>query len=352
VTPWAANFIGLAVKPGFSMVDTGAQDGVCGRIAMEQIKDLLRRHGLQVVHRPAPPNRQCIGVGGGARVIAVVDVPVALAHYPGVVTMTVLDDQPGQEVPPLLPINLLEGLGSIIDVKRRRMELTSIGRVVPLERIATGHLITDMMDFGPEGWKLPVLLWKQYGGRDPFQLNSIGIKRGREDMSGAGPFSDGSSHHLAADPAKATKHKTGKDHWEEKEDRWIRHHLRPRTAKFTPIGSKGAPPVQAITGTRRTVAMTVGTDAPEVVDDTWTGPQAHEHFAGRWTGRTEFFKVQTSNGPDSGRAQEGSMYKERGFGGGSGSVESQGESEKTSPRFATRVPGVRSGIVGQSIKLC
>jgi hypothetical protein len=91
--------VGLAVKLGYSMVDTGAQDGVCGRLAMEQIKDLLRRHGLQVLHRPLPANRQCNDVGG-AQVVAVVDVPVALARYPGVVTMTVLDDQAGQEVPP------------------------------------------------------------------------------------------------------------------------------------------------------------------------------------------------------------------------------------------------------------
>ena len=76
-------------------------------------------------------------------------------------------------------------------------------------------------------------------------------------------------------------------------------------AKFTPIGSKGAPPAQAITDVRRTVALTVGMDHPEIVEDTWTGPQAYEHFAGRWTGRTEFFKVQTLIGPDSGRAQEG-----------------------------------------------
>jgi hypothetical protein len=92
----------------------------------------------------------------------------------------------------------MEGLGSIIDVKRRRLEMTSIGRVALLERIAIGHLITDIMDLGPQGWKLPVPLWEQYGGHDPFQLNSAGVKRRREAMSGDGSSVDSSSHHLVA----------------------------------------------------------------------------------------------------------------------------------------------------------
>ena len=36
------------------------------------------------------------------------------------------------------------------------------------------------------------------------------------------------------------------DYWEETEDAWVRHHLVPRIAKFTPVGVRGAPAVESL----------------------------------------------------------------------------------------------------------
>eukprot|EP00959_Pyramimonas_sp_CCMP1952_P383596 8038749-Pyramimonas_sp.AAC.1 len=70
------------------------------------------------------PSKAAHGVGGAARVINVVLFPLCLGQVLGIIETTVLADN----VPHILSVNLLEYLGSVIDLPRNTLQLERLGR--------------------------------------------------------------------------------------------------------------------------------------------------------------------------------------------------------------------------------
>lgn len=142
-------FVGLTTNPASAIVDTAAQDGLIGKAALERLKRQLAEHGLQVVMT----NKQARahGVGGPARVIGIVAIPLGIAGSSGVLEATVVDN----DVPLLLPIKLLRSLHAVIDVGRSCITFQELGETLDLHNLPSGHVAMDVLSFGEKGFCLP-----------------------------------------------------------------------------------------------------------------------------------------------------------------------------------------------------
>ena len=142
-------FVGLTTSPASAIVDTAAQDGLIGKDALERLKRQLAEHGLRVVMT----NKQARahGVGGPAKAIGIVAIPLGLAGSSGVLEATVVEN----DVPLLLPIKLLRSLHAVIDVGRSCITFQELGESLELYNLPSGHVAVDVLNFGNEGFRLP-----------------------------------------------------------------------------------------------------------------------------------------------------------------------------------------------------
>eukprot|EP00973_Karenia_brevis_P042783 5922356-Karenia_brevis.AAC.1 len=66
--------------PCHGLVDTGAQDGVCGLWHFQGwCACLAKRHGLRFRFRPVPTEFEAGGVGGQAKPVIFADMPMGVA---------------------------------------------------------------------------------------------------------------------------------------------------------------------------------------------------------------------------------------------------------------------------------
>ena len=150
--PWQLNevwFVGLTTCPTLAVVDTAAQDGLIGSVALERLKGRLAELGLQVVQ--TQKQARAHGVGGAAKVLGIVAVPLGIAQTSGVLEVTVVEG----EIPLLLPIKMLQQLHALIDLPRSCLHFDKLQKTVPLCKLPSGHIAIDILDFGEEGFVYP-----------------------------------------------------------------------------------------------------------------------------------------------------------------------------------------------------
>ena len=82
-------FIGLAVTPGYALVDTGAQHGVLGPEAFKAVESSLAVFGLKPRIIPTL-QLTATGVGGSTEFIKSAEIPVALKGVSGILTIHVV----------------------------------------------------------------------------------------------------------------------------------------------------------------------------------------------------------------------------------------------------------------------
>ena len=150
-----------------ALVDTGAEEGVMGSTAYEQIKDELLTHNLKDCPLTTSPN-PCCGVGGQANPLLVTDIPIAVAGLHGVIRFTILEDKEHIKTPPLLPVSFLEVLGAKIDLETDILS-TKWGHTTQLRRMNSRHRAVNILDFGYREWHLPHV-HRGSTGEDPFQM--------------------------------------------------------------------------------------------------------------------------------------------------------------------------------------
>ena len=144
----ATFFIGLMTNPAYAVVDTAAQDGLIGHQALERLKVQLADLGLQVswTGRKAKAH----GVGGAAKVIGIVAIPLGIGGNTGILEATVVEG----EVPLLLPIRMLRQLGAVIDLPALCIHFSHFQRTLPLNVLPSGHVAIEIVDFGEKGFHL------------------------------------------------------------------------------------------------------------------------------------------------------------------------------------------------------
>eukprot|EP00434_Breviolum_minutum_P017338 symbB.v1.2.015305.t1/scaffold1138.1/size205980/4 len=143
------SFVGLTTNPTYAVVDTAAQDGLIGNAALERLKACLADYGLRVAW--TSKQAKAHGVGGQAKVLGIVALPLGIAGTTGILEVTVVEG----EVPLLLPIKLLRQLKAVIDLQRFCIQFLDLNRSLPLSSLPSGHIAIEVLDFGQEGFSLP-----------------------------------------------------------------------------------------------------------------------------------------------------------------------------------------------------
>ncbi|CAK0852754.1 unnamed protein product, partial [Prorocentrum cordatum] len=113
-SPWA----GLLATEGFALMGRRAQGGCCGRIARKGREGQLRGLWLMPKETLAPPVASRGWVGGWAKLIVAVDMPIGVGGVGGIVAARAVADSAGQEVRLLFPVSLVNGLRGACDFDR------------------------------------------------------------------------------------------------------------------------------------------------------------------------------------------------------------------------------------------
>eukprot|EP00971_Amphidinium_carterae_P315984 6281040-Amphidinium_carterae.1 len=158
-----ASFIGLVCQAGMALIDTGAQSCVIGKQAFADLRAALKERGLQPMQMEVEHVHQTRGIGGQATVLSLQQVPIGVCGVPGLLNMQVLD----QDIPLLLHIGLLKGLGLQLDLSSMRCKWKNLGgRSSQLQEQASGHLLISVLDF--KAWHPPPMLLLSELSHDEF----------------------------------------------------------------------------------------------------------------------------------------------------------------------------------------
>ncbi len=157
----AGNFCGIVTKPSQGIVDTAAEGGLIGHVALQRHEEELRRFGLKCKWIPKISSAK--GVGGSAKVIGVTLIPLGVGKINGILEATVVEG----EVPLLLPVRMLKTLGAVIDLKTDTMKLMNHDVTVQLETMVSGHVAVDVTQFADGKFQVP----HEAGSHDEFHLH-------------------------------------------------------------------------------------------------------------------------------------------------------------------------------------
>ena len=120
-----------------------------GKPAHEQLVRKLKEPGLQTVdldEQPGPAS----GVGGKAKTLFKALVPCVLGGAPGVVKITVVQE----DIPRVLSVGFLETLGSVIDTEANVLKYGNYSSEDHMHRMPSGHHTIDITQW--EGGAFPV----------------------------------------------------------------------------------------------------------------------------------------------------------------------------------------------------
>ena len=149
-------FAGVQCYADEALVDTAAEEAVIGATALQELEKSLRQRNLKCIpvqgNSPLP---SAGGVGGEAKVVKQLEVPVGVAQVNAVLRFTVLQDDDQSQTPPLLPVSFLEHIEATIDLKNNLLT-TGQGQTASMRRLGTAHRAVSLTNFSPSGWNLPV----------------------------------------------------------------------------------------------------------------------------------------------------------------------------------------------------
>ena len=119
---------------------------------------VFKKWGLKPIKLSERP-QAASGVGGEAKPLFSSLVPIVLGKQPGVIKLTVLD----QDIPQLLSIGLLEFTGSIVDINSNTITFCKFGSQSPMNRLHTGHRSIDISSGEGGQFPVPEALAVQFG---------------------------------------------------------------------------------------------------------------------------------------------------------------------------------------------
>lgn len=159
----------LSVPPGFAIVDPGASQDLIGRPAYEKLKMELATRGLQpvVLNEKPPP---ALGIGGKAKALFSVLTPCFLGEFPGIVKLTVIDE----DIPHLLSIGLLEHGKAVIDTDKNHIDFRAFGVEAKMTRLDSGHRLLNVLE-GARAFDVPPQVLAEHNlSPQAFLINQLG----------------------------------------------------------------------------------------------------------------------------------------------------------------------------------
>ncbi len=146
----ATPFCEIVTHAEHGVVDTAAEGGLIGSKALDRLQEHLNLRGLQC--KWIPKKSMAKGVGGQATVLGVVMLPIGVGGVNGVLEATVVEG----DVPLLLPIRMLRGLKSVIDLDTMSLSMKRYGVTVEMHELPSGHVTVDVMQFENDVFKMPM----------------------------------------------------------------------------------------------------------------------------------------------------------------------------------------------------
>ncbi|CAJ1399663.1 unnamed protein product [Effrenium voratum] len=137
-----------------ALVDTAAEDAVCGSEAFARMEASLQNWNLKPRVVKSARHLPCAGIGGEAEICKVVDVPTNVAGVNGIIRFTIIQDSEAFQTPPLLPVSYLEAVRAIVNFDTGRYHLPD-GRSDYMVRLPTGHRAINILNFDTCAWQLP-----------------------------------------------------------------------------------------------------------------------------------------------------------------------------------------------------
>ena len=144
-----SQFCGLHTMAEHGVVDTAAQNGLVGLSSLRRLEQALHGYGLKI--KWTSKSGCARGVGGAAKVAGVAEIPLGLGGVNGILEATVVED----EVPLLIPVNLLKSIRAVVDIDTEELVMKKFDTKIPMFRMKSGHFSVSVLDFDDGGWTAP-----------------------------------------------------------------------------------------------------------------------------------------------------------------------------------------------------
>ena len=148
----------LSIPGGEAIVDPGASQDLIGVAAFEKLRARLAEVNLKPIVLDEAPS-DASGIGGKARPLFMALTPCCLGGFPGVVKLTILEE----DVPHLLSVGLLEMARSVIDTGENMIFFKAFGTESKLKRLNTGHRLIDVASWDGGEFPIPKQIADDYG---------------------------------------------------------------------------------------------------------------------------------------------------------------------------------------------
>ena len=142
-------FCGIVTESHEGVVDTAAESGLIETFALKRLEACLRSRGLRCKRTSKRSNAR--GVGGNAKVVEVVWIPIGILNINGILEATVVEG----EVPLLLPVQLLKALRVVLDFRNNNFVLPDDSRSTVMNELPSGHVTIDVLQFARSGFCIP-----------------------------------------------------------------------------------------------------------------------------------------------------------------------------------------------------
>ena len=253
----------LVSSPGFAILDSGCGKTIIGEDTLAAFRQIWLKHNIPAPREHAEVNRFRFGNGEQEVSQKVVEMPVFVANRPGLVRAAVVKGK----APLLLSRPALKTLQAQMSFADDRLTLFSDHVEVPLEVNAAGQYAVNVSQFPSDARsRFPAVSDEPVPEADPPSVEC---------------------HSVAFNKPIGKK----RDYWEFRpSDRLvIRHHVKPRTAMFTPANTRCPVPITSLHADRVTKVDHLTPQARDC-SDSWTEPDlAHRQLGSRpWTGQTIF----------------------------------------------------------------
>ena len=142
-------FCGISTSPEHGVVDTAAEGGLVRSTSLEKIERKLANFGLKC--KWIPKRSAAKGVGGQAKALGVVLLPLGLGGVNGLLETTVVEG----DVPLLLPIRMMTVLRTVIDLHDMKFHMKEYSVTIPMFALPSGHVTVEIMNFANDRFQVP-----------------------------------------------------------------------------------------------------------------------------------------------------------------------------------------------------
>ena len=149
-----------------AILDIGATQDLIGSSSLEAMTASLQAVGLRPIKLDKVAQTPS-GIGGMAKALGVVLLPISPGGVPGVLEMTVLEGS----IPPLLSVGFLDFLGTTIDLEKNQIRFSTLGLELSMAKLPSGHRTISLVQWDGQPFPIPEEVSQKYdpctGGFQP-----------------------------------------------------------------------------------------------------------------------------------------------------------------------------------------